>query len=69
MDFVFDLAIVGAGMFGSSCARWASEDVESSVLVSSTNLRKANQFYKSINVSLLLNGQTFLNEIVVFTNY
>ena len=39
---VYDLAIVGAGMFGSSCARWASEDVRSSILIGPSEIGKAS---------------------------
>jgi glycine/D-amino acid oxidase-like deaminating enzyme len=42
MDLVYDLAIVGAGMFGSSCARWASEDVRSSILIGPSEMCKSS---------------------------
>ncbi len=33
MEFEFDVAIVGAGMIGSSCAKYVSQDVENCLLV------------------------------------
>ena len=33
MENVFDVAIVGAGMIGSSCAKYISEDVAKCLLV------------------------------------
>ena len=42
MDVIHELAIVGAGMFGSSCARWASEDVRSSVLIGPSEIGRVS---------------------------
>jgi hypothetical protein len=33
MATVYDVAVIGAGLFGSSCAKWASEDTEAAVLI------------------------------------
>ena len=41
MDSIFDVAVIGAGLFGSSCAKWASEDFEATVLIGPSEEAKA----------------------------
>lgn len=39
MDLIYDVAVIGGGLFGSACAKWAAEDFESTVLIGPSGIK------------------------------